>query len=467
MSTPSPFDVAIIGAGPGGYVAAIRASQLGLKAFVIERDSRFGGTCTLRGCIPTKALLRDARLLHEVRRAVQQGMLKTGQVEFDFEKIQARKNDIVGKSNKGIDYLFRKNKVTVIKGSATLLSPTKIKIVGDASAEVEARSIIIATGSEAKTLPGYNVDEKQIITNIGALDMTAVPQSLVIVGAGAVGVEFASIYNAFGTKVTLLEALPQLVPLEDEEVARELRRLFTRKGIDCYTSARLESVASSDSGIEVSFAAENGEAKTVSAEKLLMAVGRAPNTSGIGLETLGIQTEKGFIKVDRYMQTNVAGVYAVGDVVPTPQLAHVAFQEGMVAVEHIAGKNPSAINYLQVPNCTYCDPQIASVGLTEAKAVAAGHKVKVGKFPFMAVPKARIDDATDGFVKIVASEEDGEILGLHMIGSGVTELIAEGVTAMGLEGAVEDMEHLIHAHPTLSESIHEAMEAVFGAAIHI
>lgn len=467
MSAQPPFDVAIIGAGPGGYVAAIRAAQLGLKAAVIERDSRFGGTCTLRGCIPTKALLRDAHLLHEVKKAVQQGLFKTAGIEFDFEKIQARKNDIVGKSNKGIEYLFRKNKVTVIRGSATLLSASRIRVVADTTTEVEARNIIIATGSEAKPLPGYTVDENKIITNVGALDMAAVPQSLVVVGAGAVGVEFASIYNSFGTKVTLLEALPQLVPLEDEEIAKELRRAFTRKGIDCQTSARLESAKVIAAGVEVAFVADNGERKTLAAEKLLMATGRAPNTSGLGLEALGVAMDRNYIKVDRYMQTNVIGVYAIGDVVPTPQLAHVAFREGMVAVERIAGKNPPPINYLQIPNCTYCDPQIASVGLTEAKAVAAGHKVKTGKFPFTAVAKARIEDATDGFVKIVANEEDGEILGVHMIGSAVTELITEGVTAMGLEGTVADLEHLVHAHPTLSESVQEALEAVFGAAIHI
>ena len=467
MSTPSPFDVAIIGAGPGGYVAAIRASQLGLKAAVIERDARFGGTCTLRGCIPTKALLRDAHLLHEVKRAVQQGLLKTGPVDFDFGKIQARKNDIIGKSNKGIEYLFKKNKVTAFRGSATLLSPTRIGVAGETPIEVEARHIIIATGSEAKPLPGYTVDEQRIITNVGALDMTAVPQSLVVVGAGAVGVEFASLYNAFGTKVTLLEALPQLVPLEDADIAKELRRVFTRKGIDCHTGARLESASTTSEGVEVTFLTESGERQTLVAEKLLMATGRAPNTAGIGLESLGVAMERGFIKVDRNMQTNVPGVYAIGDVVPSPQLAHVAFHEGIVAAEHIAGKNPHAINYLLVPNCTYCDPQIASVGLTEAKAAAAGHKVKTGKFPFTAIAKARIEDATDGFVKIVAKEDDGEILGFHMIGSGVTEMIAEGVTAMGLEGGVAEMAHLIHAHPTLSESVHEALEAVFGAAIHI
>ena len=467
MSAQPPFDVAVIGAGPGGYVAAIRAAQLGLKAVVIERDSRFGGTCTLRGCIPTKALLRDAHLLHEVKKAVQQGLFKTGGIDFDFEKIQARKNDIIGKSNKGIDYLFRKNKVTAVRGAATLLSATRVKVTGDNPTEVEARNIIIATGSEAKPLPGYTIDEQHLITNVGALEMAAVPKSLVIVGAGAVGVEFASIYNTFGAKVTLLEALPHIVPLEDEDVSKELRRVFTRKGIDCYTSARLESARVADGGVEVVFLADNGERKTLTVEKLLMATGRAPNTSGIGLENLGVVMERGYVKVDRNMQTNVPGVYAIGDIVPTPQLAHVAFHEGIVAAEHIAGKNPPAINYLHVPNCTYCDPQIASVGLTEAKAVAAGHKVKTGKFPFTAVAKARIEDATDGFVKIVANEEDGEILGFHLIGSGVTELIAEGVTAMGLEGAVADMSQLIHAHPTLSESIHEALEAVFGAAIHI
>jgi dihydrolipoamide dehydrogenase len=373
----------------------------------------------------------------------------------------------VGKSNKGIDYLFRKNKVTVVRGSATLLSATRVRVTGDNPTEIEARHIIVATGSEAKTLPGYAIDEQHLITNVGALELTSVPRSLLVVGAGAVGVEFASLYNAFGTKVTLLEALSHLVPLEDEDVSKELRRVFTRKGIDCFTSARLESAKVAGGSVDVVFLADNGERKTLTVEKLLMATGRAPNTSGIGLESLGVAMERGYVKVDRHMQTSVPGLYAIGDIVPTPQLAHVAFHEGLVAVEHIAGKNPPAINYLHVPNCTYCDPQIASVGLTEARAVAAGYKVKTGKFPFTAVAKARIEDATDGFVKIVASQDDGEILGFHMIGSGVTEMIAEGVTAMGLEGAVADMSHLIHAHPTLSESVHEALEAVFGAAIHI
>lgn len=463
------MDIAIIGAGPGGYVAAIRAAQLGLQVTVIERDARFGGTCTLRGCIPTKALLRDAHLFQEVKKALKQGLFTGGDIQFDFSKIQARKNDIIAKSSKGVDYLLKKNKVTVVRGTATIVAPGTVQVTGEDGAvtEIVAKNIIVATGSEARSLPGYDVDETRVITNVGALDMTAVPESLFIVGAGAVGVEFASIYNAFGTKVTLLEVAPDLVPLEDAEISKELRRILGRKGIDIYTKAKLDSVKSSGSGVEVAFQTEQGEAKTLVVDKILMATGRKPNTSGLGLEALGVEMERGFIKVDEFMQTNVAGIYAIGDVVPTPLLAHVAFQEGVVAAEQIAGKDPVAINYAHVPNCTYSDPQIASIGLTEAKAVAAGHKVKVGKFPFMAVGKARIEDATDGFVKIVADEEHGEILGVHMIGVGVTENIHEAVAAMGLEATVADMVHAIHAHPTLAEGMHEAFESVFGAAIHL
>jgi dihydrolipoamide dehydrogenase len=462
------LDIVIIGAGPGGYVAAIRAGQLGLQTAIVDRDSRFGGTCTLRGCIPTKALLRDAHLFQEMKKAVQQGLFKTGDIQLDFTKIQGRKEDVVTKSSRGVDYLLKKNKVTVMKGIAKLLSPGKIQVSGDnGTMEVEARNIVIATGSEARSLPGYDLDEQSIISNIGALNMQAIPASLVIVGAGAVGVEFASIYNAFGTKVTLLEVAPELMPLEDAEVSKELRRVLTRKGIEIHTSAKLESAKKTASGVEVLFQTDKGEAKKAFVDKILMATGRSPNTASIGLETVGVETERGFIKVNSFMQTNVAGVYAIGDVVPTPQLAHVAFQEGIIAAEKIAGHSPAPINYLQVPNCTYSDPQIASVGLTEAKAIAAGHKVKTGKFPFMAVGKARIADATDGFVKIVADEKYGEILGVHMIGEGVTENIHEAVVAMGLDGTVADIVQAIHAHPTMAEGMHEALEGVFGAPIHL
>jgi dihydrolipoamide dehydrogenase len=462
------FDVAIIGSGPGGYVAAIRAGQLGLKTVVIERDTRYGGTCLLRGCIPTKALLRDAHLLQEMKRASQQGLFKTGDIGIDFTKIQERKSDVVDKMAKGVEFLFRKNKVSVVKGIGTVLSPTKIGVKTDGgTTEVNAKNIIIATGSEAKSLPGYNFDEKNILSNIGVLDLKDIPKSMLIVGSGAVGVEFASIYNSFGTKVTLIEVLPGIVPLEDEEVSKELRRVFTKKGIEVHTRAKLESAQVKDGGVEVTFQTEKGEVKKYTVDKMLMATGRGPNTSNIGLDKLGIATDRGFVKVGPYMETSVKGVYAIGDVTPSPLLAHVAQQEGIVAVEKIAGKHAVPIKYNQVPACTYCDPQVASVGLTAAKAKEAGHNVKVGKFPFTAIGKAKIEDASEGFVKIVADAEYGEILGVHMIGNTVTEMIAEVVAAMALEGTVADLVNTIHAHPTLAEATHEASENVFGAAIHI
>ena len=460
--------MAIIGTGPGGYVAAIRAGQLGLKTAVIERDTRFGGTCLLRGCIPTKALLRDAHLLQEVKRASQQGLFKTGEIGIDFDKIQERKSDIVGKMANGVDFLLRKNKITSFKSYSTIISPSQIAVTGDGvNTEVHARNIIVATGSEAKSLPGYNIDEKSILSNIGALDLKQIPKSMLIVGAGAVGVEFASIYNGFGSKVTLLEVLPNIVPLEDGEISKELKRVFTKRGIEVYTKAKLESAKAKDGGVEVTFQTEKGEVKKYTAEKLLMATGRGPNTVDIGLEKIGVTTDRGFIKVNEYMETNVKGVYAIGDVTPSPLLAHVASQEGIVAVEKIASKHPAPINYNHVPSCTYCEPQVASVGLNEAKAGEAGYTVKVGKFPFTAIGKARIEDAMDGFVKVVADQKYGEILGVHMIGGTVTEMIAEAVAAIALEGTVDDLINTIHAHPTLAEATHEAMENVFGAAIHI
>jgi dihydrolipoamide dehydrogenase len=468
MKEQTPFDVAIIGSGPGGYVAAIRAGQLGLKTAVIEKDTRYGGTCLLRGCIPTKALLRDAHLYQEIKRASQQGLFKTGDVEIDFTKIQDRKADVVDKMAKGVDFLFRKNKVTVFKGYGTITSPGKISVKGEgAPFEVIAKNIIVATGSEAKSLPGYNFDEKYILSNIGVLELKQIPKSLLIVGSGAVGVEFASIYNSFGTKVTLIEVLPSIVPLEDEEISKELKRVFTRKGIEIFTRAKLESAQSKDGGVEVTFQTEKGEVKKYTVDKLLMATGRGPNTANIGLDKIGVALDRGFVKVDPYMETSVKGIYAIGDITPSPLLAHVAQQEGIVAAEKIAGKHAVPVKYNQVPACTYCDPQVASVGLTEAKAKEAGHNVKVGKFPFTAIGKAKIEDATDGFVKVVADAEYGEILGVHMIGNTVTEIIAEAVAAIALEGTVEDIVHTIHAHPTLAEATHEAMEAVFGAAIHI
>jgi dihydrolipoamide dehydrogenase len=463
-----PFDVVIVGSGPGGYVAAIRAGQLGLKTAVVERDTRYGGTCLLRGCIPTKALLRDAHLYQEIRRASQQGLFRTGELDVDWGKIQDRKKDVVDKMAKGVEFLFRKNKITVFKGYGTVVAPNRVAVKGNgASTEVIARNLIIATGSEARPLPGYDYDEQLILSNVGALDLTQIPKSMLIVGCGAVGVEFASIYNSFGTKVTLIEILPNIVPLEDEEISKELKRVFTRKGIEVYTKAKLETAKRTDGGVEVTFLTEKGEARKYTVDKLLMATGRAPNTANIGLDKIGVTMERGFVKVNEYMQTNINGVYAIGDITPSPLLAHVAQQEGIVAVEKIAGKHAIPIKYNQVPSCTYCDPQVASVGLTEARARESGYRVKVGKFPFTAIGKAKIEDAADGFVKVVADADYGEILGVHMIGNTVTEMIAEAVAAIALEGTVDDLVNTIHAHPTLAEATHEAMENVFGAAIHI
>jgi dihydrolipoamide dehydrogenase len=468
LSQQPPFDVAIIGSGPGGYVAAIRAGQLGLKTAVIEKDNRYGGTCLLRGCIPTKALLRDAHLFQEVKRASQQGLFKTGEIGIDFARIQDRKKDIVEKNAKGVDFLFRKNKVSVFKGYGTVAAPNQIAVQGNgASTQVLSKNIIIATGSEAKPLPGYDFDERTILSNVGVLDLTQIPKSMLIVGGGAVGVEFASIYSSFGSRVTLIEVLPNIVPLEDEEISKELKRVFTKRGIEVHTKAKLESAQVTENGVDVTFQTEKGEIKKYTVEKMLLATGRGPNTTNIGLEHMGLAMERGFIKVSEFMETNVKGVYAIGDVTPSPLLAHVASQEGIVAVERIAGKHATPIKYNRVPSCTYCDPQVSSVGLTEAQAKEAGYKVKVGKFPFTAIAKAKIEDASDGFVKIVADEKYGEILGVHMVGNTVTEMIAEAVAALALEGTVEDLVNTIHAHPTLAEAMHEAMENVFGAAIHL
>jgi dihydrolipoamide dehydrogenase len=463
-----PFDVAIIGTGPGGYVAAIRAGQLGLKTAVIEKDTLYGGTCLLRGCIPTKALLRDAHLFQELKRASQQGLFKTGDIGIDFAKIQDRKKDVVEKMAKGVEFLFRKNKVTVFKGYGTIVAQNRVAVKADGAAtEVIAKNIIVATGSEAKSLPGYDFDEKTTVSNVGALDLNQIPKSMLIVGSGAVGVEFASIYNSFGTKVTLIEILPNILPMEDEEVSKELKRVLTKKGIEVYTKAKLENAKTTENGVDVTFQTEKGEIKKYTVEKMLVATGRGPNTANIGLDRIGVATERGFVKVSEFMETTVKGVYAIGDVVPSPLLAHVAQQEGIVAVEKMAGKHAVPIKYNQVPSCTYCDPQVASVGLTETRAKEAGYKVRVGKFPFTAIGKAKIEDASDGFVKVVADETYGEILGVHMIGNTVTEIIAEAVAAIALEGTVEDIVNTIHAHPTLAEATHEAMESVFGAAIHI
>jgi len=463
------YDIAIIGSGPGGYVAAIRAGQFGLKTALIEKDNKFGGTCLHVGCIPTKALLLNADVYDYFKNAGEFG-ITCKEFSVDWAAIQERKNKIVLKNAKGVEYLLKKNKVETVQGFGSLAGPGKVSVKdpkGQAR-EVAAKNIVLATGSEARMIPGLEPDASAILTNREILSLKALPKSMVIIGAGAVGVEFASIYHRFGTKVTVLEMLPHAVPLEDEEISSELEKSFRKQGIEMHLGAKVQKVAKKTPGVCVEFTTSEGKAQTIDAETCLVAVGRSPNTQNIGLEKSKIKLERGFVKTNPFMQTDEPGVYAVGDIVAgSPLLAHVGHMEGVVAATHAAGKAAEPINYRQVPNCTYCEPEVASVGLTERQAREAGHKLKVGKFPFSANSKASILGSREGFVKIVCDEHYGEILGAHMIGPRVTEMIAEAVVAMRLEGTAEDLAHAIHAHPTLSESVLEAAHAAHDWAIHI
>jgi len=463
------YDIAIIGSGPGGYVAGIRAGQLGQKTVLIEKDNKFGGTCLHVGCIPTKALLFDAEIYDHFKNAKEYGIV-CKEFSVDWAAIQTRKTRIVTRLAKGVEMLLKKNQVETIQGFGRVAGPGRVS-VSDAknqTHEITARNIVLATGSEAKMLPGLQADAKTVLTNREILDLKEVPKSMIIIGAGAVGVEFASIFHRFGTKVTVLEMLPRAVPLEDEEISAELEKAFKKQGIAIHTQAKVEKAAKTAKGVSVSFTGGDGKSQALEAETLLVAVGRAPNTQGIGLEKTRVKLERGFVKVNPYMQTEEPGIYAIGDIVAaSPLLAHVGSMEGIVAVTHAAGKSPEPINYNQIPNCTYCEPEIASVGLSERQAREAGHKVKVGKFPFAGNSKAGILDAREGFVKIVSEEKYGEILGAHIIGPRATEMIAEMVVAMRLEGTVDDISHAIHAHPTLSEAVGEAAHAAVDWAIHI
>lgn len=462
------YDLCIIGSGPGGYVAAIRASQLGMSVLIVEKDSRLGGVCTLCGCIPTKALLHTADLLEEARHGADVGVAAR-EVRLDMPAAMKHKEKVVRQSTNGVTYLMKKNRVDVANGFGRIAGPGRVAVAGPDGAETTylAKKILVATGSTPRSLPGIEIDEKVILSSTGILDMADVPKSLLVIGSGAVGVEFASMYSRFGSKVTIIEVLPRVVPIEDEEISRELAASFKRQGIAVYVDTRVERVTKSGAGVEVVARSVGDRTETFRAEKLLLAVGRRPLSDKIGLEGLGIATDRGYISVDPYMCTNVPGVYAIGDVVPTPWLAHVASAEGIVAVEHMAGKETRPLNYDQVPGCTYCLPEVASIGLTEAKARERGYDVTVGKFPFSAVGKARIINQASGFVKIVAEKKYDEILGVHIVGPKATELIAEAGAAMKLEATSEDLVRTIHAHPTLSEAMHEAAEAVQGHAIHI
>jgi dihydrolipoamide dehydrogenase len=462
------YDVAVIGSGPGGYSAAVRAGQYGLKTALIERQPRLGGCCLLVGCIPTKALLHTADIWEHFKHPEAEGM-QCKDPQLNYPQVLDRKNKIVSKHSKGIEFLMRKNKVDVVKGHASLLGGGRIEINnGGKTQTVEAKNIILATGSEARMLPGLQPDPKLILTNIEILDMPAVPNTIGIIGAGAVGVEFASIFNRFGSKVTILEMLPRLVPVEDEEISKELEKHFKKAGIRIETGAKAENIRKNADSVRLSATLANGKQEEFEFEKLLVAVGRKPNTESIGIENTKIQLERGFVKVDEYQRTSEPNVYAIGDVVAgTPQLAHVATAEGMIAVGHIAGKPVRPINRNRIPGATYTDPGIGSVGVTEAQARAQGFKVKVGKFPFVANSKATILGSHEGFVKIIADERFGEILGVHIIGPEAFELVAEAVAAMESEATVDSMVSTIHAHPTLYEAIGEAFNNVSGLAINI
>jgi dihydrolipoamide dehydrogenase len=468
------YDVAIMGAGPGGYTAAIRAGQLGLKVCLIEKDERLGGTCLQVGCIPTKALLFNAEVYDHLKAAEEYGIDGVTSFSLNWKTIQDRKNKIVTKHTKGLDFLMRKNKVVVVHGFAKFTGPAKDGIhtlevsTQTGTTKVDARNIILATGSFARLLPGLTADDR-ILTNIEVLSLAAIPKSLIIIGCGAVGVEFASIYRSFGTEVTLLEVLPRLVPAEDEEVSKELLRSFKKKGINCFLGTKVEKVQKTKDGVAVTISPEGEKQQKLEAEKVLVAVGRGPNTEKIGLEKLaGVKTERGYVHVNEWMETGEKGVYAIGDIVAgLPQLAHVASMCGIVVVSRVAGKQAKPVNKNRIPGCTYCEPQIGSVGLTEAKAREAGYQVKIGKFPFTANSKASIMNQHEGFIKVVSDAKFGEILGVHIIGPVATEIIAEAVTAMEMEATIEDMMFTIHAHPTVAEGLLDGFSAVEGKAINI
>lgn len=463
-----PYDLVIIGSGPGGYSAAVRAGQYGLKTALIEKDPKLGGTCLHVGCIPTKALLHTAEVWQHFVHSADEG-IECENPRLNYPRVIDRKNKIVAKHAKGVEFLMRKNKVDWLKGYGTVRGPGQVELreEGGGVRILDTKNILLATGSAARMLPGLEADSQSILTNVEILDLTAVPKTLGIIGAGAVGVEFASIFQRFGTRVTLLEMLPRIVPVEDEEISRELERVFKRSGIRVETGARVENVRRADGCVRFSAALATGKQEDFEVEKLLVAVGRKPNTENLGLEGTRVELERGFVKVDADQRTAEPGIYAIGDIVAgTPQLAHVAAMEGMVAVAHIAGMPARPVNKDRIPGVTYTEPGIGSVGLTEAQARAANFKVKVGKFPMAANSRATILGSHDGFVKVVADERYGEILGVHIIGPSGFELIGEAVAAMEAEATIETMRSAIHAHPTLYEALGEAFNAVYGLAIN-
>jgi len=458
------YDVVIIGSGPGGYVAGIRAGQLGMKVAVVEKDPFVGGTCTHRGCIPTKALLENAEIYEKIHRAKEFG-INVGGVQLDFKAGQDRKQGVVDKNAKGIEFLFKKNKVDRLTGFGKIAGKGVVEITGNQPHKLNAKNIILAMGSVPKDLPHIKADGKRIINSDHILLLQEVPKSMLVIGAGAVGCEFASIFSRFGTKTTIVEVLPQLLPIEDEEVAKEFTRLFKKKGIEVYTDAKVESAEVHDKGVKV-VVSTKGKQQTFDVDVVLSATGRRAVTENCGLEKTKVKLDRGYVQVDPFMRTAEPNVYAIGDIVPTPALAHCASAEGILAIEHMAGQEVRPINYDHVPNCTYTDPEVASVGLTEKKAKERGHDVKIGKFPLTANAKARILGESGGLVKFVSDKKYDELLGVHIVGPRATELIAEACAALELEATSESIARTIHAHPTLSEALMEAAEDVGGHSIH-
>lgn len=471
----SRYDLVVIGSGTGGYVAAIRAAQFGLSTAVVERQPVLGGTCLNWGCIPTKALLEHAHALKIVQQAEEWGIGRGTSIPpaIDMDVVNARKDRIVANLNKGVEYLFRKHRIDWIKGTGRIAGGGDVDVTGDAPRTLRAREIVVATGSAARGVPGINIDRRQIITSDQAIALARVPASIAIIGAGAVGVEFASVFHRFGSRVVLIEALPAIVPGEDAAVSAELLKAFRKRGIDVRLSSKVTRAEAGDAGVSIDVENGQGSAETINVETVLVAAGRGPVTDGLGASAVGLGLDdRGYVRVDELYRTNVPGISAIGDVIslgdrPHPQLAHVSSAEGIIVAERIAGRDVTPLDYDHVPASTYCEPEIGSVGLTEATARSKGYDVRVGTFPFSVLGRARMAGDTEGFVKVVGETRYDQLLGVHIIGGRATELVAEAAAALRLESTVEDLARTIHAHPTMSEAIGEAAHAALGGAIHL